>query len=68
MSEITLIGIDLAKNIFRINCLDENGKRVMNKPLFPNYDYLAQKKRLTLHKSSRKILTPAILIVIIAPL
>jgi transposase len=33
MSEITLIGIDLAKNIFRINCLDENGKRVMNKKL-----------------------------------
>lgn len=33
MSEITLIGIDLAKNIFRINCLDENGKRVMNKNL-----------------------------------
>lgn len=31
MSEITLIGIDLAKNIFRINCLDANGKRVMNK-------------------------------------
>jgi transposase len=33
MSEITLIGIDLAKNIFRINCLDRNGKRVMNKNL-----------------------------------
>lgn len=33
MNEITLIGIDLAKNIFRINCLDENGKRVMNKNL-----------------------------------
>jgi transposase len=33
MSEITLIGIDLAKNIFRINCLDENGRRVMNKNL-----------------------------------
>jgi transposase len=33
MSEITLIGIDLAKNIFRINCMDENGKRVMNKNL-----------------------------------
>jgi len=33
MSEITLIGIDLAKNIFRINCVDENGKRVMNKNL-----------------------------------
>ena len=33
MSEITLIGIDLAKNIFRINCVDENGKRTMNKNL-----------------------------------
>lgn len=33
MREITLIGIDLAKNIFRINCVDENGKRVMNKNL-----------------------------------
>ena len=33
MSEATLIGIDLAKNIFRINCVDENGKRVMNKNL-----------------------------------
>ena len=33
MSEITLIGIDLAKNIFRINCMDKNGKRVMNKNL-----------------------------------
>jgi transposase len=33
MSEITLIGIDLAKNIFRVNCVDENGKRVMNKNL-----------------------------------
>jgi transposase len=33
MNEITLIGIDLAKNIFRINCLDKNGKRVMNKNL-----------------------------------
>jgi transposase len=33
MSEFTLIGIDLAKNIFRINCVDENGKRVMNKNL-----------------------------------
>lgn len=33
MSEITLIGIDLAKNIFRINCVDGNGKRVMNKNL-----------------------------------
>lgn len=33
MSNTTLIGIDLAKNIFRINCVDENGKRVMNKNL-----------------------------------
>jgi transposase len=33
MSESTLIGIDLAKNIFRINCVDENGKRLMNKNL-----------------------------------
>jgi len=33
MSESTLIGIDLAKNIFRINCVDENGKRIMNKNL-----------------------------------
>jgi len=31
MSEITLIGIDLAKNIFRINCVDKNGKRLVNK-------------------------------------
>jgi transposase len=36
MSESTLIGIDLAKNIFRINCVDENGKRVMNKSLHRN--------------------------------
>ncbi len=33
MNEITLIGIDLAKNIFRINCLNENGKRVINRSL-----------------------------------
>jgi transposase len=33
MNEITLIGIDLAKNIFRINCLNKYGKRVMNKNL-----------------------------------
>lgn len=33
MNQITLIGIDLAKNIFRINCLDEKGKRVTNKNL-----------------------------------
>ena len=33
MSEITLIGVDLAKNIFRINCMDVDGKRVMNKNL-----------------------------------
>lgn len=33
MNKTTLIGIDLAKNIFRINCLDGNGKRVMNKNL-----------------------------------
>lgn len=31
MSEITLIGIDLAKNIFHINCLDRNGRRVMSR-------------------------------------
>lgn len=31
MSQITLIGLDLAKNIFRINCLDEKGKRIANK-------------------------------------
>jgi transposase len=33
MSEITLIGIDLAKNIFRIHCVERNGKRIMNKNL-----------------------------------
>ena len=33
MKKITLIGLDLAKNIFRINCLDERGKRVLNKNL-----------------------------------
>ena len=33
MNEITLIGIDLAKNIFRINCLDKKGKRIMNHSL-----------------------------------
>jgi len=33
MEEITLISIDLAKNIFRINCVDKKGKRVMNKNL-----------------------------------
>lgn len=31
MNEITLIGLDLAKNIFRINALDKHGKRIMNK-------------------------------------
>ncbi len=31
MSEITLVGLDLAKNIFRINAVDKNGKRIMNK-------------------------------------
>lgn len=36
MNKITLIGIDLAKNIFRINCVDENGKRVMNKNINRN--------------------------------
>ena len=33
MSEITLIGIDLAKNIFRINCVDKKGKRILNQSL-----------------------------------
>lgn len=33
MNEITLIGIDLAKTLFRINCVDANGRRVMNKNL-----------------------------------
>jgi len=33
MREITLIGIDLAKNIFRINCVDKKGKRVLNRSL-----------------------------------
>lgn len=31
MSEITLVGLDLAKNIFRINCLNEKGKWIVNK-------------------------------------
>jgi transposase len=31
MNETTLIGIDLAKNIFRINSVDKKGKRIMNK-------------------------------------
>lgn len=33
MNKITLVGVDLAKNIFCINCVDENGKRIMNKNL-----------------------------------
>jgi transposase len=33
MNEITLIGIDLAKNIFRINCVDAKGRRVLNHSL-----------------------------------
>ncbi len=33
MKTMTMIGIDLAKTIFRINGVDENGKRVMNKNL-----------------------------------
>ncbi len=31
MKKVTLIGIDLAKNIFRINCLDEKGKCLENR-------------------------------------
>jgi len=31
MNEITLTGIDLAKNIFRINSVDKKGKRVLSK-------------------------------------
>ena len=31
MSEITLIGIDLAKNMFRLNSVDKKGKRTMNR-------------------------------------
>lgn len=31
MNEITLIGLDLAKNIFRVNAVDKHGKRIMNK-------------------------------------
>lgn len=31
MNEITLIGVDLVKTIFRINAIDANGRRVMNK-------------------------------------
>ena len=43
MNEITLIGIDLAKNIFRINCLDKKGKRIMNLSLHRSglYRFLA---------------------------
>lgn len=33
MSKITLVGVDLAKNIFSINCVDKNGKRIMHKNL-----------------------------------
>lgn len=31
MNEITLIGLDLAKNIFRVNAVNKHGKRIMNK-------------------------------------
>ena len=31
MSEITLIGLDLAKTIFRVNGVDKHGKRVINR-------------------------------------
>ncbi len=31
MSEITLIGLDLAKTIFRVNAVDRHGKTLMNK-------------------------------------
>ncbi len=33
MSEITLIGLDLAKTIFRVNAVDRHGKTVMNKTI-----------------------------------
>ena len=36
MNDITLIGIDLAKNIFRINCVDKKGKRILNQSLHRN--------------------------------
>ena len=31
--KITTIGIDLAKNVFQVNGVDEHGKAVLNKPL-----------------------------------
>lgn len=31
--KITAIGIDLAKNVFQVHAIDENGKKVFNKPL-----------------------------------
>lgn len=33
MKKITLVGIDLAKTVFRINCANESGKRVENRNL-----------------------------------
>lgn len=33
MKKITLVGIDLAKTVLRINCVNENGKRVENRNL-----------------------------------
>jgi transposase len=33
MSEITTVGIDLAKNVFQIHAVDEHGRAVLNKPL-----------------------------------
>jgi hypothetical protein len=57
MSEITLIGIDLAKNIFRINCLDENGKRVMNKNLHREGELHISPESLCRFKSQIRFLT-----------
>jgi transposase len=31
MSEITTVGIDLAKNVFQIHAVDEHGRAVLNK-------------------------------------
>ncbi|HEE9978357.1 TPA: IS110 family transposase, partial [Citrobacter freundii] len=29
---ITTVGIDLAKNVFAVHCIDQNGKAVLVKP------------------------------------
>lgn len=33
MDKITTIGLDIAKNVFQLHCVDENGKVVLRRSL-----------------------------------